>query len=230
MVGRSRKEAAQTIKTLAALNIKEVQQTTRQLLRNSLHDGAAQVLFSLRSETRAQTLKLASGFDDGACVGGVARQQIFQRGDIIQASAAAHYGAQIGGRQVLIKHQQVVAKIEESLARVFHSQSAATHVVDDALRNADHFSSARIQAPTEVDLFHMGKEALIKPSGRQPISAANHQSSARRPKYGTNVVILPAVALDHRKDASATKRITIAIQIAARSLGWQAATSGCASI
>ena len=102
---------------------------------------------------------------------------------------------------------------------MFHSQSAATHVVDDALRNADHFSSARIEAPTEVDLFHMGKEALIKPSDRQPIGAANHQSSARRPKYGTDVVILPTVALDHRKDAPATKRITIAIQIAARRTG-----------
>ena len=102
---------------------------------------------------------------------------------------------------------------------MFHSQSAAPDVVDNALRNADHFSSARIQAPTEVDLFHMGKEALIKPSGRQPISAANHQSSARRPKYGTDVVILPAVALNHRKDASATKRITIAIQISARRTG-----------
>ena len=66
-------------------------------------------------------------------------------------------------RNIFVNHQEIVSKIEISFLRIFLIQRCASHVVDYRCRNAFDFLAARIEPPTQIDFFHVGKKSASSP-------------------------------------------------------------------
>ena len=92
-------------------------------------------------------------------------------------------------------------------------------MVHAAFGQADHSSPPRLQAPAEVHLFHVGKEAGVQTAGCVPVRAAHHERGARGPEHRGRPVILPPVALHRVHHPAATVGVAKAVEVAPGSAG-----------
>ena len=123
-------------------------------------------------------------------------------------------------RQVLVQQQQVVAEVEKGLPGVTISQAAATQMKDVAGRQHHQVIARQANAPTQVNLLHVGKEILVQATNILIQPAAHHQACPRSPKDALRtVVILAVIILDTLKDATAAIGIAMTVNVSARSTG-----------
>ena len=90
-------------------------------------------------------------------------------------------------------------------------ERATTNMINNALGHTHKASTSTTQAPAEINLFHVGKEARIQSAYFVPISTAHHQGSSSSPKDGGYIIILSIIFLDISKKTAAAERVTIFI-------------------
>ena len=90
------------------------------------------------------------------------REQELETGKCIEPETDAHDGFETLLRQILVQEQQVVAEIEECLARVALREGSASQMVDDAVGDAYYATAAGAQSPAQVYLLLMCKETVIQ--------------------------------------------------------------------
>ena len=88
-------------------------------------------------------------------------------------------------------------------------------MVDCALGHAGHAPPAGVEAPAEIDLLHVGKEAGVEPAQCAEIGRAHQQGGARGPEDFCRSVILPSVFLYHVHHAAAAERVAVGVDPAA---------------
>ena len=121
--------------------------------------------------------------------------------------------------QVLPQHRQVVAEVEESLARIRLRQRPPSHMIDKALREAEDTFSHPVQPPAEVYLFIVGKEAAVQSARFPVVPGTYHHAGTCRPEDFLVVVILSVVILHRIADAPAAEGVAVAIEESARRTG-----------
>lgn len=101
-------------------------------------------------------------------IGKLPFQQETQGSHTIEHRPHTHHIAQFFFRQILIQHYKIVAEIEKSLMGILLLQGGAPHMVDGALGYTNQHPPAGTKPPTQVDLFHVGKN--VRPVRRHPDS------------------------------------------------------------
>ena len=140
-----------------------------------------------------------------------------QNGREVKKGSPMHHTMQLVIRQIFVKHQEIVAKIEEGLVWVLAFQGSSPHVIDSTLWYAPHLSTPGIKSPAKVDFLHVGKEASIQTSCLTIVLQADKKTCTCSPKHFHRGIILPMVFLYGVKDTPPTKRIAIAIHETASS-------------
>ena len=88
-------------------------------------------------------------------------------------------------------------------------------MINHTLRHTHNLPTTCTKPPAQVNLFHVGKESSVQPSGLTIIFQADKQGCTRRPKYRNNGIVLPFVLLYHAHNPPTTERIAVTIEKAA---------------
>lgn len=136
---------------------------------------------------------------------------------IVEEPAYPHDMAEILIGQILIKHGQGIAEIEEGLHGITLRQRSSTNMIDGALGIADNMPASPHQPPTKIDLLTMGKETAVEATRHPIILRPDHQAGSRRPCHLSRIVILAIVTLHAVKDTATTEGIAITVDISAGS-------------
>ena len=86
-------------------------------------------------------------------------------------------------RPILQHDNQVVPEVEVRLERAGGRKGPTTQVLDRHGAGAPHAVPPVFEAPTQIDLFHVGKQRAVKSVRFEPRRLANEKACARRPKH-----------------------------------------------
>ncbi len=121
------------------------------------------------------------GLDDGLGITAMQFGKGHEDGQgVVQAPDEEHALA-LAGRQVLVEQQQVVAEVEVGLAGVALRQAGSAQVVDARLRHEADVAAQQVDAPTQVNLLHVGEEVLVESARLQVECGAHHQACSAGP-------------------------------------------------
>src|SRR6218665_20923 len=84
---------------------------------------------------------------------------------------------------------------------------ASPHVIDGAFSLIKNALTKTVDFPTQINLFHVGKESFVEAPQSMENGGANNQASACCPKYLTSVIVLTSVVFQCGKNSSPTKGI-----------------------
>ena len=185
-----------------------------------LHGGClAEVLFTGGSELALQLAELATGTEDGLGAAPLSLHEEHGGGYIVEQATHEEYATQVALGEVLIEHQQVVAEVEEGLARMPGIEGGATHMMHHACCHTAHLVATTAEAPAEVYLFHVGKETAVEAAYLFIYSEAHDKAGTRGPQEGYIGVVLAVVFLYRVEDAATAVGVSIAVEEAAHGTG-----------
>ena len=118
---------------------------------------------------------------DGGEILGVALEEELEGGEIVEEATGAHHTLEFCIGQVLVEHKEVVAEVEEGLARIALIEGGTSEVVCLALADADNALAHRAESPAKVNLFHVGKEAGIESPTLTPVGGSHHEGGSCAP-------------------------------------------------
>lgn len=87
-------------------------------------------------------------------------------------------------------------------------------MVGRAVGHTPYFFSAGVQAPAEVDFFHVGKEAAVESAYFIPGFGAYEQGGSCCPKHRDVGVILSLIGFDCSEYAAAAEGVAVAVDVA----------------
>ena len=117
------------------------------LFEDGVEDGGGEVGAAVGNEVLLHLMKSTAGLPYGFEAATFAFHEEDDRGEGIEPEADEEDTAQATLREVLIEEKEVVAEVQEGLARVLLGQRTATDMIDDGLRHADNAVATGTQAP-----------------------------------------------------------------------------------
>ena len=140
----------------------------------------------------------------------------FEGGYVVKQKTHAHNTPQFFFWQVFIEHGEVIAEVEVRLAWVALGQCASTIMEGRTLGYASHFSTHKVEAPTKVYLFVVGKETTIESASLPIVFTPDKQAGTCCPEHVEGFVILSTVFLYSFKNSASTIGITVSVDISSR--------------
>ena len=150
-------------------------------LRHIHRDSFAEILFARSTKIALELAILAASTENGLGTTPLALEQEHCGCHIVEQGSHEKHAAELPGGKVLVEHEEVVAEVQEGLARMAGIQGGTTNVVDDTGGYTAHLMSATAESPAEIDLLHVCKEATIESAHLFIYSKAHHEASTCGP-------------------------------------------------
>ncbi len=119
--------------------------------------------------------------EDGGEILGVALEEELEGSEVVKEAASTHHTLEFCVGKIFVEHEEVVAEVEEGLARIALIEGGSSEVVRLTLADADNALAHRAESPAKVYLFHVGKETGIESPTLTPVGGSHHEGGSCAP-------------------------------------------------